>query len=174
MTALRAAAIGRDAPAIVVVAAGIGFAAAAIALVTAASSMAMGWPPVPAWSSCSLWECVGEALNNVVSIPGLVFSVVTTGTTVGGLVFGGGGEPPIPPGTTTYIPGVTADPSAGEVVYIPDIGVGTVTDLHETMTTQPDGVKRANSRVVIEMESGQTFTVEQNFTMTPPTPTPGL
>lgn len=173
MTALRAAAIGRDAPAIVVVAAGIGFAAAAIILVTAASSMAMAWPPVPAWSSCSLWECVGEALNNVVSIPGLVFSVVTTGTTVGGLVFGGGGEPPIPPGTTTYIPGVTEDPTAGDVVYIPDVGVGTVTEAHSTVSRQPGGGGTSTSRVTVETESG-TLTIEQNFTLTPPTPTPGL
>ncbi|MEX2547019.1 MAG: hypothetical protein WD830_04435, partial [Chloroflexota bacterium] len=100
MTPFRVAVIGPAASPVVLVAAAVGFFAAAFALVTAASSLAMAWPQVPALSSCSLFVCVGEALNNVLGIPGLglaVTSVATTvGTTVGG-VFGGGSSSSSPP-----------------------------------------------------------------------------
>lgn len=134
MTPIRTA-VGRVAPNPIFIAGAVGIFAAAITLLTAASSVAMAWPQVPAGPSCSLFRCVGEALNNVLGIPGLglaVTSVATVvGTTVGG-VFGGGSSssPPgstPPPGTTVYIPGVTALPSPGQTVYVPGYGTVNVT-----------------------------------------------
>lgn len=157
-------AVGRDAPAIVVVAAGIGFAAAAIALVTAASSLAMAWPQVPAWSSCSLFRCVGEALNNGLGFPGLGLAVTSVATTVGatvGGVFGGGsssssspGSSP-PPGTTVYIPGVTAAPSPGQTVYLPGVD-GTVTVKTVDVYKGPPRMPGSETwQVVITTDTGQ-------------------
>lgn len=159
MTPLRTA-VGRVAPNLIFIAGAVGFFTAAITLVTAASSVAMAWPQVPAGSSCSLFRCVGEALNNVLGLPGLglaVTSVVTTvGTTVGG-VFGGGSSsssPPgttPPPGTTVYIPGVTALPSPGQTVYVPGHGTINVTSVNVAPgPPRPNGTKTVTVTVITD------------------------
>ena len=91
MTPFRAAdAIGRDARETIFVAGAVGFFIAAVALVTAADGLALAWAAIPASSSCSLFECVGRALDNLLALPGLFFGTSAVAATVGGTVMGGG------------------------------------------------------------------------------------
>lgn len=91
MTPLRRA-LGRVPPGIILIAGAVGFLVPAIALVTAAGGLALSGAALPGSSSCSLWDCVGQALNNLLSIPGSFFGgsavTVVTAITVGGI--GGG------------------------------------------------------------------------------------
>lgn len=88
MTPLRRA-LGRVPPEIIFIAGSVGFLVPTFALVTAEGGLALAGAALPGWSSCSLWDCVGQALDNLLSIPGALFggSAVTVGTaiTVGGI-----------------------------------------------------------------------------------------
>lgn len=178
MTPLRPAA-GRVAHYLTLVAGAAGLVAAAIALVTAASSLAIALPQDPAWSSCSLLNCVGVALNNEFGIPGLVFGavaavVVTTQVlTVGGLVGVGAvtrevtdalgvSSPGLTFGSegnevTTYIPGVSPLPDKGDIIYLPTQGASKVTNVYyDPDTFHPDGTPGG---VIIETELGSVLVV---------------
>ncbi len=90
MTPFRiAAAVRRVAGVIIFIAGAVGFLVPAIALMTAAGGMALTGAALPGWSSCSLWDCVGQALNNILSIPGALFGgaavTVATAVTTGGI-----------------------------------------------------------------------------------------
>lgn len=91
MTPFRAAAaVGRDARETIFVTGAVGFFIAAIALVTAADGLALAWATIPVSSSCSLFECVGRAIDNLLGIPGLVFGTTSVAATVGGTLVTGG------------------------------------------------------------------------------------
>lgn len=137
MTSLHTAA-GRVAHSLVLVAGAVGFSAAIITLVTAASSVAMAWPQVPVGPGCSLFMCVGEAINNALGIPGSVVGAVAVVVVVAIVV--GSGVPTVPefygvntsptgPGddVTTYIPGVSPLPNPGDLIYVPGLGASKVT-----------------------------------------------
>ena len=89
MTALSKA-LGRVPPETILVAGAVGFFIAAIALVTAADGLALAWAAIPASSSCSLWDCVGEAINILLALPGLFFGTSSVAATVGGTLATGG------------------------------------------------------------------------------------
>lgn len=153
--------------------AAVGFAAAAcVALVAAASGLAVGWPQ----ASLACLPCIADHLYNEFGIPGAVFggvaaAVVTISVggipTPGGALFGGGftagevtGDNVHPPfdfrsdgdRVTTYLPGVSPLPEKGDVIYVPSIGASKVTDVYyDPDRYQPDG---SPGGVVIVTELG--------------------
>jgi hypothetical protein len=143
----------------------VGFSAAAIALVTAGSGLAIAWAPIPASSSCLLFSCVGEALNNALGIPGSFFgafaavgitltvvSLGLSGPASGFLGVGPDTSSGSYPGLTTYLPGVSAVPDKGDDIHVPGLGNTTVKDVYyDADSYGPDGNP---SVVVIETHHG--------------------
>jgi hypothetical protein len=175
MTRFGGAAIGRAHAAILLVAA-IGLAAIALAVVTAATGLAVSWAP----ESPSCLPCIVDALYNQYGIPGAVFGavaavVVTTSVlglpTPGTTLFTGGAlaNPHFRDGirdtfgrdegdnVTTYIPGITPLPDKGDIVYFPGQGASKVTNVYyDPDTYHPDGTPGG---VIIETELGSTLVV---------------
>jgi hypothetical protein len=146
---------------------GVGFVAAAIVLAMAASGLDLAWRLE--LSSCL--PCQVDRLYDQFGIPGAVFGGVAAavGTiavgglpTPGGALFGGGVA--ASPGfrdafgrdegdsVTTFIPGVSALPDKGDLIYIPSVGASKVTDVYyDPDSYGPDGTPGG---VVVETELG--------------------
>lgn len=144
-----------------VVVAAIWFAAAALALVTAASGLVTAWP----LESSSCLPCIGNAINDALGIPGSVFGAAAA-VVVTVIVVGSGLGPalgfPSPPGSpgddvTTYIPGVSPLPQTGDVIYMPSQGASKVTNVYyDPDTFHPDGTPGG---IIIETELGSVLVV---------------
>jgi hypothetical protein len=168
MTSIRtAASLGTNAAIFLAVA--IGLAAAAVTVLAMAAS---GFAPAWSLELSNCLPCQADRLYDHFGIPGAVFGGAAAAAatisafgipTPGGALFSGGVV--ASPGfrdafgrdegdsVSTFIPGVSALPTKGDLVYIPSIGASKVTDVYyDADSYEPDG---APGGVVVETELGR-------------------